>query len=202
MKGEVFLDLFSSFSVEEVSAYLQSLGMWAALIGAGLIIFQTFFPIYPFIVVAAANVFVFGLWWGFLLNWLSAVTGAVFMFWAVRTIGADWAKKRLGRYKGSRALQAYLARKGFQTIFLLRLFPIIPPMVLNLLAGLSLVGTKAYISATLIGKLPAIWIQSWLGHDFFHLSEENMIRFVVVLVVFLLVLWVGMKIVKKKIKVS
>jgi len=181
---------------------LQSLGMWAAVIGGGLIVFQTFFPIYPFIVVAAANVLVFGLWWGFILNWLSAVIGAVLMFWAVRTIGADWARKKLGKYKKSQALQSYLAKKGFQTIFLLRLFPVIPPMVLNLLAGLSIVGARAYITATFIGKMPAIWIESWLGHGLFHLSGENILRLLVVLFLFLLVLWGGMKIVKKKIKIS
>ena len=82
------------FNLEAVVDMLQSWGPWAALLGGGLIFIQTFIPFIPFLVLAGANVLVFGLWGGFWVTWVSAVLASILMFYLARTVGRDWAKRK------------------------------------------------------------------------------------------------------------
>lgn len=187
--------------IHSIADWLRGLGFEAVLIGGGLIILQTFLPVIPFLVLVAANVLVFGLVGGFLINWISAVTASILMFYLARTTGRDWAQQKVDHYPKLMKINDFLKQNGFTSILTLRIFPVIPPVALNLASGLSQVEAQAYIFATALGKMPAIFLQSMIGNDLVHFSE-NKWRIALVTVCFGLILVIGMRVVKKKIKLS
>ncbi|HJV44225.1 MAG TPA: TVP38/TMEM64 family protein [Bacillota bacterium] len=194
-------DQLSLVTVDTIAALLQRLGPWAAVIGGGLIILQTFFPAIPFLILAGANVLVFGLWGGFLVNWISAVIGSIFMFFIARTIGREWAQGRINKYPKIKSVNHFLGRNSFKTIFILRLFPVIPPAAVNLAAGIAPISFKYFCLATVFGKIPAIFLESMIGHDLFHFAH-NKTRFFVLLFTLIVVVGLGARVLKKKISIS
>lgn len=190
-----------SIDVESIADALRSLGPWAALLGGGLIILQTFFPFMPFLLLAGANVLVFGLWEGFVVNWLSAVLASVLMFYMARTFGREWAMRKMNNFPKIQSVSRYFQQNGFKTVLFLRLFPVIPPAAVNLAAGLSGIEARAYLWGTALGKLPAIFVQSMIGNDLFHFAD-NKVRLLLITAGFGLILLIGMRVVKKKWKLS
>jgi uncharacterized membrane protein YdjX (TVP38/TMEM64 family) len=194
-------DWLSSVDVNAVAGFLRGLGPWARVIGGLFIILQTFFPFVPFLILAGANVLVFGLIWGVLINWLSAVVASILMFYAARTFGRSWAKRKMKRSKYFHTVNRLFRRVGFKTILLIRVFPVIPPAAVNLAAGVSTISARPFILATFMGKLPPIIVESMIGYNIFHFAE-NKVRFFVILLAFGAVILIGIKILKKKISVS
>lgn len=188
------------WSVSKLISYMRSLGYWAALIGAALVMLQTLVPFAPFIVLAGANVAVFGLWAGFLITWSGAVTGAILMFLGARTFGRQRAEERLKSRPKWRQIVTYIEKNQFMVIFLFRLFPVIPPTMLNIAAGVSPVSFSAYASATLLGKAPVIFLQTMLSHDVLNFSEYKG-RFIVIAIVLLIALLAGTRILRKRMKI-
>ncbi|WP_134699074.1 TVP38/TMEM64 family protein [Ammoniphilus sp. YIM 78166] len=194
-------DRLTDLNMTLIVDWLRSLGLIAVLIGGGLIILQAFLPIFPFIGLVTANVLVFGLVGGFFINWTSSVLASILMFYLARSTGREWAEKKLSRYPKWTRINDFLQANGFKSILTLRLFPIIPPVALNLLSGISKVGARSYVAATSLGKIPAILLQSMIGNDLLSFSE-NKTRILLLAVGFGLVLFIGMKVVRKKMKLS
>lgn len=194
-------EFLSGVDIHSIADWLRELGLGAVLIGGGLIMLQTFLPVIPFLVLVAANVLVFGLVGGFLINWISAVAASILMFYLARTTGRDWAQRKVDQYPKLMKLNEFLKKNGFKSILTLRIFPVVPPVALNLASGLSQVEAQAYIAATAIGKMPAIFLQSVIGNDLIYFSE-NKTRILLAVVGFGLILAIGIRVVKKKIKLS
>ncbi|RKD24725.1 hypothetical protein BEP19_09575 [Ammoniphilus oxalaticus] len=188
-------------NLDGIVLFLHELGPWAFLFGSGLIVVQTFAPIVPFLVLVGANVFVFGLWGGFLLSWIGAVCGAILMFIVARTVGRNWAQQKLSEARHWQKLDHILDRNGFKTVFALRLVPIIPAVVVNLAAGLSTVRTRMYILATALGKIPLVFAQCFIGHDLLHFSNHKS-RLMYVAVGCVLIFAVALAYARKKWKLS
>ncbi|RXT08157.1 TVP38/TMEM64 family protein [Ammoniphilus sp. CFH 90114] len=191
----------SAMDIHLIAEWLRGLGVWAVLLGSALIIIQTFLPVIPFLVLVAANVLVFGLVGGFLINWISAVVASVLMFYVARTTGRDWAQRKLEHHPKLMKMDDFVKRNGFRSILTLRLFPVIPPVALNLASGVSKLEGRAYILATSIGKIPAILVQSMIGNDIIYFSE-NKGRILLLVLGFGFILVVGMSLVRKKLKLS
>ncbi len=190
-----------SIHVENIVDALRSLGPWAAILGGGLIFLQTFFPFMPFILIAGANVLVFGLWSGFFITWVSAVIASILMFYMARTFWRDWAKKKMKNFPRIQSMNQYFRQNGFKTILFLRLFPVIPPVAVNLAAGLSAIEARAYFFGTLLGKIPVIFVQSMIGNDLFHFAD-NKVRLLLFAGGFGIFLLIGMREVRRKWKLS
>ena len=92
---------------------------------------------------------IFGLWWGTLLVSFASSIGATGAFLASRLLLRDWVQRRFG---------AYLApiNKGFEKdgafyLFSLRMVPLVPFFIVNLLMGLTSISVPAYYLASQIG---------------------------------------------------
>lgn len=192
--------MLSGWSFPQASAYMKSFGYWGILLGSALIALQTFIPFAPFIVLAGANVMVFGLWLGFLITWSGAVLGAVLMFAAAKTFGRRWALKRLNSQPRLSHISGYIEKNQFWVVLLLRLFPVIPSVLLNIVAGVSPVSFATYTWATAIGKVPVIFLESILIYNVLQFSKY---RVLVVMIAIILVIGfiVGARILKKRMKI-
>ena len=104
---------------------------------------------------------IFGTVLGSILNWLGATLGATGAWALARGLGEDAFRRLLGRW--SAKLDALDARRGFATVFRLRLLPVVPFNVLSLAAGLAGVPLRAYVLGTALGIVPGTIVYTYFA---------------------------------------
>lgn len=106
---------------------------------------------------------------GFLFGWLfggvlvafAATLGATLLFLAARSAFGDALRKRV---KGPAAkLASGFEDNAFGYLLVLRLAPVFPFFVINIVPALFNVTLRAYVVATLLGILPGTFAYAWLG---------------------------------------
>ena len=94
---------------------------------------------------------VFGLWIGTLVTSFASSIGATLAFLASRYLFRDAVKKRFGARL--EAVDAGLAKDGAYYLFTLRLVPLVPFFVINLLMGLTRMKVLTFYLVSQIGML-------------------------------------------------
>ena len=156
------------YDVGRLAEQLRSLGFFSLLAGMALVFLQVWFPVIPFVLVAGANVLVFGFGKGFAINYGMACLAALAAFVFARYVAYDRVEDRLSKYASFRVFSRRLERNAFFYTLLARLVPAIPSFVVNFGAGLSRVRLRPFVLATMIGKLPTVWLETMVGHDLLH----------------------------------
>lgn len=95
----------------------------------------------------------FGFWLGLLLVSFASTLGATLAFLVSRTLLRDWVQTRFKRQL--RAVNGGFERDGSFYLFALRLVPLFPFFVINLLMGLLPIATWRYYWVSQLGMLPA-----------------------------------------------
>lgn len=94
---------------------------------------------------------IFGLFFGTIIASLASTIGATLAFLASRTVLRDWVQARFGdRLK---AINMGVERDGAFYLFSLRLVPIFPFFLINLLMGLTPIRTSTFFWVSQIGML-------------------------------------------------
>jgi len=121
------------------------------------------------VVLTIAGGFLFGTW----LGGLSAVTGATFgatgVFLAARA-GLGGLAQRAGPFFGK--LEVGFRADAFNYLLVLRLVPLFPFWLVNLVPALAGVGLPTYLLATFIGIIPATFIYASLGSGLGSVVDE------------------------------
>jgi pyruvate/2-oxoglutarate dehydrogenase complex dihydrolipoamide dehydrogenase (E3) component/uncharacterized membrane protein YdjX (TVP38/TMEM64 family) len=99
---------------------------------------------------------IFGLWVGIPAAVISASIGATVAFWTARYLFRDSVRQRFGDRMA--AINAGIERDGAFYLFTLRLVPIFPFFVINLLMGLTAIRAGTFFWISLLGMLPATTI--------------------------------------------
>ncbi|MCM8595978.1 FAD-dependent oxidoreductase [Accumulibacter sp.] len=94
---------------------------------------------------------VFGLAWGFVLVSFASTLGATLAFLSARFVLRDWVQARFG--DRLRALDAGIERDGGLYLFTLRLVPVFPFFVINLLMGLTPIRTWTFYWVSQLGMV-------------------------------------------------
>ena len=94
---------------------------------------------------------VFGLFWGLLLVSFASSLGATLAFLVSRFLLRDWVQRRFG--DRLRAINAGVEKEGGFYLFTLRLVPVFPFFVINLLMGLTPIRTWTFYWVSQIGML-------------------------------------------------
>jgi pyruvate/2-oxoglutarate dehydrogenase complex dihydrolipoamide dehydrogenase (E3) component/uncharacterized membrane protein YdjX (TVP38/TMEM64 family) len=94
---------------------------------------------------------VFGLFWGTVIASFASTLGATLAFWSARYLLRDWVQARFGdRLK---PINAGMARDGAFYLFTLRLVPVFPFFLINLVMGLMPIRTLTFYSVSQLGML-------------------------------------------------
>jgi uncharacterized membrane protein YdjX (TVP38/TMEM64 family) len=120
-------------------------------------------------ILTIAGGFLFGTWTGGLCAVIGATLGATAIFLAARA-GFGGLAKRGGRFVGK--LEAGFRADAFNYLLVLRLVPIFPFWLVNLVPALVGVGLPTYMLATFLGILPGTFIYASLGNGLGSLVEE------------------------------
>jgi phosphatidylserine/phosphatidylglycerophosphate/cardiolipin synthase-like enzyme/uncharacterized membrane protein YdjX (TVP38/TMEM64 family) len=117
--------------------------------------------VFPVTVLIIATAAAFGPWLGFLYAMAGALASAVVTYW----IGAAFGQEALSRVLGPRLarIRARIARRGVLAVAAVRLLPLAPFSLVNLVAGASAIRLPDYLAGTLLGMAPGLVLLSALG---------------------------------------
>ncbi|WP_149181656.1 TVP38/TMEM64 family protein [Streptomyces sp. TRM49041] len=147
--------------LRDVRAWVDSLGVWGPVVFAGCYALAVT-ALLPGSVLTASAGALFGLPLGAGAVLVGATAGAALSFGLARWLG----RPAVARYAGSgrlARLDAYLTRRGFVAVLLVRLVPLFPFGVINYGAGVSGVRFSSYMTATTLGIVPATLVYTGLG---------------------------------------
>jgi uncharacterized membrane protein YdjX (TVP38/TMEM64 family) len=94
---------------------------------------------------------IFGLLWGTVIVSFASTIGATLAFLMSRFLLRDWVSQRFGQRLA--AIDEGVKREGAFYLFTLRLVPVFPFFLVNLLFGLTSMKTRAYYWASQLGML-------------------------------------------------
>jgi uncharacterized membrane protein YdjX (TVP38/TMEM64 family) len=120
-------------------------------------------------ILTIAGGFLFGTWVGGLCAVIGATLGATAIFLAARA-GLAGLAHRAGRFVGK--LEAGFRADAFNYLLVLRLVPIFPFWLINLVPALVGVRLPTYMLATFLGIVPGTFVYASLGNGLGSLVEE------------------------------
>lgn len=142
-------------SAERINGWMQQIAdsrftpliLLGLYLVAGLIVF-------PLVILVAGTAVIFGPWLGLAYALGGSIASALLTFWVGSYLGRDW----LRRIAGSRIdrLDRWLSDRGILTIMTVRIIPIAPFTVVNLVAGASRISFRDYSIGTVLGMTPGI----------------------------------------------
>lgn len=137
---------------ETITAYRNAHPVLATVIFAGIYIAVTGLSLPGAAILTLAGGAVFGLLWGTLIVSFASSIGATLAFLAARFLFRDSVKNKFGdRLK---AIDAGIEREGVFYLFTLRLVPLFPFFVINLIMGLTSIKTLTFYWVSQLGMLP------------------------------------------------
>jgi len=115
------------------------------------------------VILTLAGGFLFGSVLGTLFVNLGATTGAVLAFLASRYLLHDTVEQKFGTWL--RPFHEGFAKNAFSYLLTLRLIPLFPFFVVNLVSGLTRVNVGTYAVATAIGIIPGSFVYAYAGRQ-------------------------------------
>ncbi len=94
---------------------------------------------------------------------LGATSGATLAFLASRYLLHDWVEDKFGWRLGP--FQKGFAQNAFSYLITLRLIPVFPFFIVNVLSGLTKVSLGTYVAATAIGIIPGSFVYAYAGRQ-------------------------------------
>lgn len=186
-----YFDLGNYFSLQslqqnraDLRAYTQAHYAFAAAAFVALYVLQTMFSLPGGALMSLAGGFLFGSVFGTLFIAVGATAGATLAFLAARYVLRDWIENKFGARL--EPIQIGFANNAFNYLLTLRLIPLFPFFLINLVAGLTRMKITTYILATGIGILPGSFVFAFAGQQLGSISSLHEIASAPVLLAFTL----------------
>jgi phospholipase D1/2 len=109
---------------------------------------------FPLTIMIIATLLMFGSWLGFVYALSGAILGALASYYLGYLLGRKIVRKMAGSRLNK--LSRRLARRGLLAVITVRIIPIAPFTVVNMVAGASHICFRDYVLGTLIGMTPGI----------------------------------------------
>jgi pyruvate/2-oxoglutarate dehydrogenase complex dihydrolipoamide dehydrogenase (E3) component/uncharacterized membrane protein YdjX (TVP38/TMEM64 family) len=154
----VVLDLGRFLTFEQLKASQASFAQWhaqqpltVAALYFGVYVVATALSFPGATIITLAGGAVFGFWPGLLIVSFASTLGATLAFWASRFVLRDWVEARFGQRLAD--IHAGVEKEGAFYLFSLRLIPVVPFVLINLLMGLTRMKTWTYYWVSQLGML-------------------------------------------------
>jgi len=136
------------------------------------------------VILTLAGGFLFGSVFGTLYVNIGATTGATLAFLTARYLLRDWVEQKFGNTLGP--IQAGFSKNAFNYLMTLRLIPLFPFFLVNMVSGLTRVSLGTYVTATAIGIIPGSFVFAYAGRQLGSINSLQEIASPNVLVAFTL----------------
>lgn len=124
---------------------------------------QTAFSLPGAAIFTLAGGFLFGSFVGTLYVNVAATSGATLAFLAARYLLRDWVERKFGERLGP--IQEGFAKNAFSYLITLRLVPLFPFFLVNLVSGLTRIRLGTYVLATALGIIPGSFVFANAGRQ-------------------------------------
>jgi pyruvate/2-oxoglutarate dehydrogenase complex dihydrolipoamide dehydrogenase (E3) component/uncharacterized membrane protein YdjX (TVP38/TMEM64 family) len=104
------------------------------------------------VILTLAGGAIFGFWLGLLVISFASSLGALLAFWASRYLLRDWVQRKF--QKPFQAINSGIERDGVFYLLTLRLVPLFPFWLINLLMGLTQLRAARFYTVSQVGMLP------------------------------------------------
>jgi len=94
---------------------------------------------------------------------IGATTGATLAFLTARYLLRDTVEQKFGKWLGP--FQEGFAKNAFSYLLTMRLIPLFPFFVVNLVSGLTRVRVGTYVAATALGIIPGSFVYAYAGRQ-------------------------------------
>ena len=165
-----YFDLKQYLSLEALKANRDSLLAYteahysrSVMIYILLYCLQTVFSLPGAAIFTVAGGFLFGSFVGTLYVNVGATSGAALAFLTSRYLLRDWVERKFGDRLGP--IQEGFAKNAFSYVITLRLVPIFPFFLVNLVSGLTRVRLGTFVAATSIGIIPGSFVYANAGRQ-------------------------------------
>lgn len=115
------------------------------------------------VILTLAGGFLFGGILATLFINIGATTGATLAFLTARYLLRDTVEQKFGKWMGP--FQEGFAKNAFSYLLTLRLIPLFPFFIVNLVSGLTRVNVGTYMLATAIGIIPGSFVYAYAGRQ-------------------------------------
>lgn len=154
--------LLARADIAPLRDYVLAWGIWGPVISTLLQIITSVIAPLPSFVVTFVNAMVFGLGWGFLLTYTTALLAAAICFGMSRALGRP-VVERFATKRALDATDAFFSKYGAQAVLIARLIPFVNPDVLSYAAGLTNMSWTRFMVSVAIGSIPSTLLYSYLG---------------------------------------
>jgi uncharacterized membrane protein YdjX (TVP38/TMEM64 family) len=165
-----YFDLKRFLTLEELKANRDSLlafteSNYAAAVGLYIVSYAvvTGASLPGAVILTLAGGFLFGSVLATVYVNLGATTGATLAFLAARYLLRDWVESKFGSRLG--AIQEGFRQNAFSYLMTLRLVPLFPFFLVNLVSGLTHVSAATYVAATSMGIIPGSFVYAYAGRQ-------------------------------------
>ncbi|MBH0203533.1 MAG: TVP38/TMEM64 family protein [Nitrospira sp.] len=115
------------------------------------------------VILTLAGGFLFGAVGATLFVNIGATTGATLAFLTARYVLRETVEQKFGKWLGP--FQEGFTKNAFSYLLTLRLIPLFPFFVVNLVSGLTRVNVGTYVAATAIGIIPGSFVYAYAGRQ-------------------------------------
>ncbi|WP_439836586.1 FAD-dependent oxidoreductase [Aeromonas enteropelogenes] len=171
-------DLGHYLSLSQLQARQESLALWvdrhfvaAILLFLVIYVLSTALSLPGASLLTLAGSAVFGVAWGLLLVSFASSLGATLAFLSARFLLRDWVSARFGDKLAT--FQAGMAKDGAFYLLSLRLIPIFPFFLVNLLMGLTPIRVSTYYWVSQLGMLPGTFVFVLAGSELATLTSTG-----------------------------
>ena len=134
------------------------------LIGIASCFIESFLPMLPLIAIVGANAFLFGLWGGLVISWISSGLGTVCLFLLVSKFNDH---KFINKFKNEKIEKGirWVRKQGFKVLFITYSCPFIPGFLVTIACALCKRQLKDFAPAMLSGKFVMFLVVSYPSSD-------------------------------------
>jgi uncharacterized membrane protein YdjX (TVP38/TMEM64 family) len=152
------------------------------------------FPVTILIVATAAT---FGPWLGFLYATMGVLASATVMYGVGAWLGRDLMQTILG--KRWNRIRGEMDNRGVFAVAAIRLVPVAPFTLVNLMAGACSIAVVDYVAGTLIGMLPGLIVVSLMGREITALltdmSFANAVQLALLVLAWVAIAWTAQRLI-------
>ncbi len=145
----------------ELVAFVHEYGVLAVFVFLGIYVAATALAIPGALVLTIAGGFLFGTWWGTVWVVIGATVGASLLFLAARTTLGAALRARAGPML--KKIEAGFGANAFSYLLSLRLLPIFPFFIVNVVPAFVGVPLRTFVLATVLGIIPGSFVFASVG---------------------------------------
>ena len=157
----------------QASAWVQAHFGQAALLFTLLYVATTALSLPGAALLTLGGSALFGVGWGLLLVSFASTLGATLAFLSARFLLHDWVSRRFGDKLAT--FEAGMAKDGAFYLLSLRLIPLFPFFLVNLLMGLTPIRVSTYYWVSQLGMLPGTFVYVLAGSELATLTSTGKI---------------------------